>query len=221
MRTIVILLFLTMNFMAAKSQSIYFGTGKTIAKLNFKDTEGNSLKGLQGSNEGTFYLGGRYPLFNTAFNISGDVSYQHYISKGSDPSVGTYFECDGTFVGTNLGFDYEFLKPNFAFYKKQAFSFCLKTSLGAEFLIDGMQNANNQIRDLKNAPEFKEPFYFVRGGVSGIYYFSKEIYAFIQYMGGRSILIGDYKNKQQVYFTTHSITIGLAYNFVYARPNNK
>jgi len=221
MKNFITLIFLTLSYLAGNSQSVYFGLGKTLAKLTFKDTEGNSLGGLKGSQEGTFYLGGRYPLFKTAFHISGDASYQRYLSEGSDPVLGNYYAWDATFAGANLGFDYEIHKPNFAYYKKQAFSFCLKTSLGAEFLMDGTQNVNNQISNLKGADEYDQPFYFVRGGASVNFYFSKEICAFVQYMGGKSILFGDYTNKQQAAYVTHSITVGVAYNLLYTNVSNK
>lgn len=203
-----------------KSQSVYFGTGKTIAKLTFKNEQGEKLKGTKGSNESTFHLGMRTPLFRSAFHISGDASYQHYFAFGSDPSVGNYYEWDGIFAGANLGLDYELFKPNFAYYKKNGISVSLKAMFTAEFLIDGTQNFNNHIYDLNKAPEYKEPFYFARGGLCLNYYFSKEIVVMLQYLGGKSFMLSGTGNKQQVSYITHSLTVGASYNFFYQNNGN-
>jgi hypothetical protein len=221
MKNYILFVFLTLSVMAVDGQNIYFGLGKTIAKLKFNNTEGTSLQGLKGSNENTFYLGGRYPLAKTAMHLSADVAYQQYYAQGSDPVQGNYYSWDTKFLGLNFGFDYELFKPNFAFYKKQAFSVCLKASAGTEFLINGIQNVNNQLTSLKGADEYDRPFYFARGGISVNFYFSKELFAFAQYLGGRSILIGEYTNKQQAFYITHSITFGVSYNFAYSNVSTR
>lgn len=100
------LLLLTLTVLFAKSQNIYFGTGKTISGIEFKNTDGEILKGLKGSNENHFILGYRMPFAESKFHVSADVSYQRYISEGSNPELGSYFKWDGNFVGANLNFDY-------------------------------------------------------------------------------------------------------------------
>jgi hypothetical protein len=202
-------------------QSLYVCLGKTNAKIQFKDTEGSNLAGLNASQEGAFWLGARTPIKASEFHVSADVSYQRYINNGSEPVSKNYYAWDATFVGLQLGIDYEFLKPKFAYFKKQAFSVCAKLTLGPEFLLKGTQNVNNQLTDLKGADEFDKPFFYARGGVSGNYYFSKEFCAYIQYLGGKSFLLGDYSNQQQAGYITHSLMVGFAYSLVYTNVSTK
>jgi hypothetical protein len=221
MKNGIIVLFLTLCFLSSKGQILYGGTGTTISKLNFKNSEGAKLEGVRGSNKGTFCIGVRYPLFQTAFHVSAEASLQHYYAQASDPVLRNYYAWDGSFASGGILFDYEFFKPLFAYYQKSGFSVSLKALMNAEFLTGGYQNINDQLTALRKAPEFEEPFYFVGGGVSANYYFNKFFYANLQYLYRKTILIDDYSGKQQVGFVTHSITIGGGYNFGMLSNKNK
>jgi hypothetical protein len=208
---------LVISMMAASGQIIYVETGKMISSFRYKDSNGNSLDDLKGSNQNNLGLGLRMPMFQSNFHISGGASYNRYGSKGSDPVLGNYYEWDVTYLGANLGFDYEFFKPESNYTEQHGFSFCLKISTAAEFLLNGTQNLNNQLYDLKGVEEFDKPLYFVRGGVSVNYYISRTYVVFAEYMGGTSFLIGDYNNKEQLRFVTHNISVGFAINLFYRK----
>jgi len=201
----------------ASGQIIYFETGKTISSFDYKNTAGASLQNLKGSNQNSLAVGLRMPLNQTAWHLSFDAAYNRYVVKGSDPILGNYFEWDVNYLGANFGIDYEFYKPPENYNEQHGFSFYIKASVAAEFLLNGTQNLNNQINDLAGVEEFDKPFYFIRGGVGLNYYINKSYVVFAQYTGGRSFLIGNYKDKEKLNLVTHNISIGLAINLFYVR----
>ena len=200
---------------AASSQIIYFETGKTLSSFDYKNSAGTPLKNLKGSNQNSLGIGVKESLFHSPWHISFDAAYNRYGSMGSDPILGNYYEWDVTYLGANLGFEYEFFKPETNYNEQHGFSFYLKTSVAAEFLLDGTQNLNNQISNLKGVEEFDKPFYFLRGGVGLNYYISKTFVVFAQYMGGKSFLVGSSANQEQLHLITHNISIGFSINLMY------
>lgn len=201
--------------LAANGQIIYMETGKIMSAFDYKDSKGNLLSNLKGSTQNNHGLGIRMPLFESNFHISCGAMYNKYGASGSDPVLRNYYEWEITNLGANLGFDYEFFKPSYKSNNRNGFSFCLKIAGSTEFLLNGTQNLNDEIFDLKKKEEFDKPFYFLRGGVSANYYVSKIIIVFVEYMGGKSFLFGNYKNSEQLRITTHNISVGLAINLDY------
>ncbi len=199
----------------ANGQMVYFGTGKTISDFEYKNSKGTSLNNLYGSNHNSLCLGLRYSLFQTACNLSCDATYNEYGAKGSDATLGNYYQWDVTYLGANLGVDYEFFKPHFYLNEQNGLSFYLKASVASEFLLDGIQNLNNQLYNLSGVKDFDKPLYFIRGGVGLNYYLSKEYVIFLQYLGGRSFLIGNYENKGQLHIVTNNISVGLSINLAF------
>lgn len=208
---------LIMCVLAASGQIIYMETGKVISSLNYKNSNGTSLDGLKGSNQNSLGLGYRMAIRQSSFHFSYGALYNRYGAMGSDPVLGNYFEWDVTYLGANMGLDYEFFKPESSYNEQHGFSFYLKMSVAAEFLLAGTQNINNQVYDLRGEEEFDKPLYFLRGGVGVNYYISKAYVVFAQYMGGTNILIGDNKNKEQLQFLTHNISVGFAINLYYRK----
>ena len=203
---------LSFGIMSANGQIIYFGMGKTISAFDYKNSAGVPLNNLKSNEHGSLTLGFRYPMFQTASHVSCNMDYFKYNSKGSDPILGNYYTWDFNNLGVNLGVDYEFFKPSIKMSDQKGLSFYIKAATAAEFLLNGTQNINNRIYDLKGVEQFDKPFYFLRGGIGVNYYLSKTYLIFIQYMGGRSFLIGNYDHEEQLHLITHNVTIGLSIN---------
>lgn len=216
-RTLCFLLLFVVSYYA-KSQIIYFETGKALTNFNYKDSQGNKLDGLKSRDQNYLGFGLRQPLFQSNWHISVDGTYNRYAAKGSNPTLGNYYEWDATYFGASLAIDYEFLRPPVSYNEQHGFSYYIKIGGSSEFLLNGTQNVNNQINDLAGVEEFDRPLFFARAGVGTNYYISKMFVIFGQYMYGRSFLIGNYANKEQLTFTTHNVCIGLSIN-LYHRKN--
>jgi hypothetical protein len=210
-------LFLSLFVLTSKGQMLYFETGKMISKFQYQNSQGESLKDLKGANYNNVCVGVRYSLFQTPLHLSLDAAYNKYGSRGSDPVLGNYYEWDVTYLGGSLGLDYEFFKPPVNYNEQHGFSFYIKASIASEFLINGTQNINNQLSDLKGAEDFDKPLYIVRGAVGLNYYISRTYVVFAQYMGGRNFLIGNYNNKEQLHIISHNISVGISINLFYVK----
>lgn len=199
---------------AIQAQQLYLDMGKSISSFDYHNSEGVKLKNLTGGPQNIMGLGYRMPLFATSLHVSAGATYNSYQAEGSDGDYGNSYSWDATFVGTNLGIDYEFLEPGTRYNDRQGFSFCLKGQVAGEFLVHGMQRLNDDIINLKGVEQFDKPFLFLKGGVSANYYISKNLIVYLQYMGGRSILPQSSKNEENLAFITHNFSLGLFIAFV-------
>jgi hypothetical protein len=217
MKKILSCFLIIMCMLPVGSQIIYMETGKMISSFRYKDSKGQKLENLKGSNQNNLGLGLRLPIKQSSFHFLCGGAYNRYGAMGSNPVLGNYYEWDVTYFGANAGFEYEFFEPTYRSNNRIGFSFHIKTSFAAEFLLNGTQNLNNQIYDLAGKEEFDRPLYFIRGGVGVNYYISKIYAVFVEYMGGTSFLIGDYKNQEQLRLITHNVSVGLSINLFFQK----
>ena len=217
MKIIFTWLILTVFVITAGGQIIYLEAGKVLSSFDYKNSDGNSLDNLSGSNESNIVLGARISLFRSAFHLSVAGEYNKYGATHSDPLLGNYIVWDAAYMGPYLGIDYEFFKPSGNRNEEVGFSFYLKSAFAVDFLINGMRVLNSQAFDLHGVEEFDKPVYFLRGGIGGNYYISRTFIVYAQYMFGRSILIGNYAGQEQLKFISHTASIGLAINLYYNR----
>jgi flagellar motor protein MotB len=118
-------------------------------------------------------------------------------------SVDNHFSWDMTYLGINLGLDYEFYRPgNFTFYGRAMVS--------PEFLLRGTQTINNQVYDLIGEDDFDTPMLFMRLGLGAQYRISELISVYLQYMGGKSYALkGD---SEKLNLISHNIGLGVLFN---------
>lgn len=200
--------------LSLSSQQIYLRTGKVISSFDYLNSEGNTLSDLSGSFLNSLGLGGRIPVMKSPLNISFEISNDKFGASSSDTLLGNYSEWDVSFLDLNLGIDYEFLRPLYNRNDPEGFSFCLKTAFATDFLIKGKQRLNNQVYNLSGVEEFDKPVFIVKGGACVNYYINRSYVAFLQYMYGRSFLIGNYTGQEQLRYSTHSISLGFAVNLL-------
>jgi hypothetical protein len=203
---------LTLWFFSANGQIIYFETGKLFSTIRYKDSNGTKLDNLKGTSENSLALGFRHAIGSSKFNYLAGVSYNRYGAKGSNPVLGNYYEWDVKYAGINLGLDFDFFRPKVINNNQSGLSLCIRTTISPEFFLDGYQNLNDRIYDLKGAEDFDKPLYFLRGGVVLSYYISRSFIIYGSYMGGTNILIGDYKGQEQLHFNANNLSIGVAIN---------
>lgn len=198
--------------LTTNGQIVYLETGKIFSSFHYKNSSGRSLDNLTGSNQNNLGFGIQFPINKSRYQFTCGFAYNRYGAKGSDPILGNYYEWDVSCLGIKAEIGYEFFRPEMAYNEMHGFSFYPKLSIATEFLINGTQNLNDQVYDLKGVEEFDKPFYFLRGGLGVNYYISKTFIVFLEYMGGTNILIGDYNGKEQLRIRTHNISIGISVN---------
>jgi hypothetical protein len=210
MKKIFCCLLIILPAISLSSQQIYLEAGKVISSFAYKDSEGNPPEDLKGTIQGCFGLGYRFAINNSAWHLSFEVSNNNYGATNSDQSLGNYSEWDVSYLGLNVGIDYEFLKPDIYNADRQGFSFYLKGLIATEFLLSGKQKINSQVFDLKGVEEFDQPVYFLKAGTGLNYYITRNNVVFVQYMFGRSILIGDHSGQEQLHYNTHTLSLGFS-----------
>jgi hypothetical protein len=218
-RTICCLLFL-LAVLTLRSQQVYLHAGKVISSFDYEDSNGNSPDDLKGSLQGSIGVGYRMQVMNSAWHLSFEISNSNYGSTISDQNLGNYSEWDVSYLGLNLGVDYEFFKPEIHKADREGFSFYLKGIAATEFFLFGKQNLNSQVFDLKGVEEFDQPLFFLKAGTGLNYYITKNHVAFVQYIFGRSILLGDHSGEEKLNYNTHTISIGYAIK-LFSRTNKK
>ncbi|MCK5402101.1 MAG: OmpA family protein [Flavobacteriaceae bacterium] len=203
MRTFLLFAVLFLSITSIKGQQLYFEAGKTISSFDYEDSQGESLDNLQSSNHTYLSLGYRKTIFTERLFLNLNGTYNGYGAIGSDVDFDNYFEWDLSYLGASVGFDYEIYKPgNFTFY--------LKASAAAEFLIQGTQTLNNQVYNLPGEEDFDTAIYFFRGGIGIQYKVSETLTVFNQYMYGTS---GTFKDIQgDLKINTHNFGLGLLIN---------
>jgi hypothetical protein len=201
----------------ANGQVVFLETGKVLASFDYKNSDGERLDDLSGSNENNVTLGARMAILGSALHVSLAGEYQKLGATSNDNTLGNYLVWDVAFAGANLGIDYEFMKPSANRNADVGFSFYVKGAVAADFLINGTRTFNSVATDLTGEEEFDKPLYFFRGGIGGNYYISRSFVVYAQYMFGRSSLFGDYSNQEQLRFLTHTVSIGLGINLFYNR----
>ena len=136
-------------------QQVFFETGLNVSDFKFRNNEGEYLENLQSKTQNYITAGYKHRIFTDGLNISTAISYNNYGAIGSDPVLQNFFEWDISYLGFNLGLDYEAFKVgNFAFY--------ISAGGSAEYMTDGVQTINNQVYNVKDVEEFKDIAYFFR-----------------------------------------------------------
>jgi hypothetical protein len=215
MKKFLISLFLASFVYAADSQQIFLETGMVISSFDYKTSDGSKLENLKGSGKGCFGLGIRMPVMKSQWNALIEVSDNKYGATSSDPELGNFSEWDVSYLGINLGADYEFFKPKMINIERNGLSFYIRGLIATEFLLSGKQKLNSQVYDLSGEEEFDKPTFFVKGGIGGNYYLTRNYIVFAQYIFGRSILFGNYSGQEKLNYTTHAISLGITVDLTY------
>lgn len=185
------------------SQQLFIETGKTISSFDYENSFGETLGNLHSSNHTYLGLGYRKSVWTKRLFLNLNASYNGYGAIGSDEALDNYFEWDLSYLGAGFGFDYEFYKPG-------KFTFFVKTTANAEFLIQGTQTLNNQVYSLPGETDFDTAIYAFRGGLGLQYKVSETLTVFNQYMYG---FTGTFKNIEgKLKINSHNFGLGLLIN---------
>lgn len=191
--------------------------GKIISTFDYLNSDGEKLDNLENQTNNSLRLGWRMHFKTSKLYLLSGISYNKYGAKGSDPSLGNYFDWDVNYVGVNLGVGYEFFKLksyyNFPYVTSgQGITCFLQASIASEFLVQGTQTINNEIFNLAGVEQFDKPFIFAYGGIGVAYYASKTISVNGMYKYGQSFSVfkSESNDLEKLNFITHSFSLGIS-----------
>ena len=187
------------------SQQLYMEIGKTISAFDYKNSQGMGLGNLQSKPNNYLKMGYRDVLnHNRTFYFSIGATYNGYGAIGSDRTLDNFFEWDITYLGLEAGLD-------FRLFRLRDFSFYLKGSASAEFLIQGTQTVNNQVFNLVGEEEFNNHIFFLRGGLMMTYPISRNTLITANYSLGKTVLLdkGNATDQEELKLSAHQFGFGI------------
>ncbi|MBR9914564.1 MAG: hypothetical protein GYB32_07010 [Algicola sp.] len=204
MKRLVILFFIAITSLS-NSQQMYMEIGKTSSGFDYRNSLGAELENIQSKPNMYLKMGYRDVIDNneTLFFSLG-ANYNGYGAIGSDRTLDNFFEWDVTYVGFQAGLDYRL-------FRLRDFSFYLKGSASAEFLIQGNQTINNQVFNLVGEEEFNNHIFFVRGGLMMTYPISRNTLITANYSLGKTVLLdkGNATDQEELRLTAHQFGFGI------------
>jgi hypothetical protein len=205
---------LAVSTLSARGQQVYIETGTAISAFIYRNSDKESLDNLYGSNH--FFLHTGYHTVSPVnrLNYSAGISYTGYGARGSDVSVGNFYDWDAKYIGIDLGIDYEIIKKRFTSASLSDMTVYIKAAFSPEILVHGTQTVNDEIFNLVGVEQFKYPFLFARGGAGISYSVNRLLTVYGEYMGGMGFpfKIGDRNDKERLWILNHNIGFGLLVN---------
>jgi hypothetical protein len=205
---------LSLSALSVCGQQAFFETGVAVSAFHYKNSQGEAINNLFGSN--SFFLQTGYHTVSSVsrLNYSVGLSCIGYGARGSDSSVGNYFDWETKYLGVDLGLDYEIIRKRFISNSLNDFTGYLKATISPEVMVHGTQTINHEVYNLIGVEQFKYPFLFVRGGAGVSYTVSKLFTVYAEYMGGLGFPVktGDKNDKEKLRISNHNIGFGLYVN---------
>lgn len=214
MRKSLCFILFAVSALCARGQQVYIETGTAISAFIYRNSDGKSLDNLYGSKHLFLQTGYHTVSAVNRLNYSAGVSFTAYGARGSDASLGNYYDWDATYIGIDLGLDYEIIKKRFTSASLSDLTVFLKATLSPEILIQGTQTINDGIFNLVGVEQFKYPFIFARGGAGISYSINRLLTVYGEYLGGLGFpfKIGDRADKEKLWILNHNIGFGLFVN---------
>lgn len=188
-------------------QQIVFDLGRVSTRFDYEDSEGKATENLHPSRNFSYAAGFRNHL-GGAFFWSAMLSYNRYGMEGSDPLYDNRYKWDVSYLGADLGMDFEFLK-------KKQLRLHARLEASPQFMLEGTQQINNQIYDLKGVEQFDKPFLFGRGGLGATYCADNRVAVSLRYMYGKGFPMGKSNDGEVLRLNTHTVTIGVLVSLKY------
>lgn len=192
----------------AESQQLMVEGGKSLTNIKFKNSQGENLENLQATAQSYISVTFRKNAVKDIMHVIAGISLNSYGAIGSDNTVNNFFEWEATYLSLFAGIDIKVLKAN-------KFSFYLRGTIAAEFILQGSQTLNNQVFNLVGEEDFDKTNFFFRGGLIADYSLSESLSIFLQYKYGQSKQLrydSSNSNQSRTRIKAHDIGFGLVIN---------
>ncbi len=186
----------------ASAQELYLETGKTSSSFDYRDSSGAGLDNLQATTNGFMAVGYRTKVFNEKIKATLGVAYAGYGAIGSDDAIEGIMEWHANYLEFSLGLDYKLFHVNKA-------EFYAKGGVANGFLIEGYQNLNNKIINLKKTDDFNKVMVSFKAGAGILYPVSNNMSFYMQYFYGKSLDQTNRGDDESLKIKSHSVGFGV------------
>ncbi|MFY0608411.1 MAG: hypothetical protein JXR10_16955 [Cyclobacteriaceae bacterium] len=176
----IITLFVFSAPILAQSQQAYFQAGKSLSTFDYKNTKGEKLNNLFYSANSFMSLGYRNGVLKPRLSGLIGLSLSGYGAVGSDNGNNNYMEWNLSYIGINVGLDYDVVEVrNTRIY--------LRGESSLSTLVQGTQRLNDQIFRLSKTEEFKNPLINIKSGIGCAYAITRSIEFYAQYIFSKGV----------------------------------
>ncbi len=191
----------------SSAQQLFLKTGATVSNFQYKNSAGVELENLQSAAKVHFGVGNRYPMNHGTLFFTYGASWNNYGAIGSDPRLDNFFEWDLSYLGLRAGLDAKFLEAH-------NFSLSFSGSIGAEYLVRGIQVINNQTYNIRNTEEYDPLNFMVWGGTLASFELSRKSAICFQYQLGYSAFNAQRagNDNEQLRILAHQFSLGFLIN---------
>lgn len=186
----------------ASAQELYLETGKMSSSFDYRDSLGAGLDNLHARTNGFMAMGYRTKVFNEKINAALGVAYTGYGAIGSDDAVEGIMAWHANYLEFSFGLDYKLFHINKA-------EFYAKGGIANGFLIEGYQNLNNKIINLKKTDDFNKVMVSFKAGAGVLYPVSNNMSFYMQYFYGKSLDQTNRGDDESLKIRSHSVGFGI------------
>lgn len=196
------LLFFLVTTMTS-AQQLYLEAGKTSSSFDYKNSQGEKLDNLQATSHNFMSLGYQVNIDSIEeLNVSFGIGYAGYGAIGSDNTLNGIMAWDVNYLELNAGLDYNL----FDIGKSE---FYLKGAISTGFLLQGTQNLNNEIINLKNVDDFDKTMVSFKAGAGILFPVSDELSFYVQYLMGKSLNQSGNDDYESLRIESHNVSFGV------------
>ncbi len=202
MRKLIMLMMIVMSFQSIQSQEIYFKTGKSFTKYNYKSNSESSPSLQSGS--GNFYEIGyimQLSIENLKYAIG--LNLNEYNTVGGD--VNNSYSWNTQYMGIDNSISY-------AFFIKSGFQASANGGLGISSLIHGKQNLNGEYLDLSSQKEFSGIWIAPKLGIQFAYNVENDIILSFGYAFSKNYNLSN-STEEKLSFINNQIQFGVHFTF--------
>lgn len=196
------LMMIVMSFQSIQSQEIYFKTGKSFTKYDYKSNSESSPSLQSGS--GNFYEIGyimQLPIENLKYAIG--LNLNEYNAVGGD--VNNSYSWNTQYMGIDNSISY-------AFFIKSGFQASANGGLGISSLIHGKQNLNGEYLDLSSQKEFSGIWIAPKLGIQCAYNVENDIILSFGYAFSKNYNLSN-STEEKLSFINNQIQFGVHFTF--------
>jgi hypothetical protein len=186
----------------ASAQELYLETGKISSSFDYRDSSGARLDNLQATTNSFMAMGYRTKVFNEKIKATLGAAYTGYGAIGSDDAIEGIMEWQANYLEFSFGLDYKLFHIN-------KVEFYAKGGVANGFLIEGNQNLNNKIINLKKTDDFNKVMVSFKAGAGILYPVSNDMSFYMQYFYGKSLDQTNRGDDESLKIISHSVGFGV------------